>query len=208
MPVFAVNANAAFDDYDELVDAINDWMDRDDLSGVAPQMIALAEDEMRLRLEPLFHELTVSVTTDETGAATLPTDLKRVERVLYDNKPLYQRGKTAVNNMTEDVSCPHGYTLEGGQIRLWPAAEHTVTILYTQLLTRLTRESPTNALLDLFPSVYFYGAMTFAEGYVAEDEGRKAEFRALFDNILNQAADYYRKQRYGGPLVARVPFVP
>ena len=52
MPVFDVPANYAFDTYDELAAAINDWLDRSDLTGTAQQMIALCEARLRRELVP------------------------------------------------------------------------------------------------------------------------------------------------------------
>ncbi|MGL5734742.1 MAG: phage adaptor protein, partial [Beijerinckiaceae bacterium] len=73
MPAFDVPANRAFDDYNGLVDAINDWLDRSDLEGVAQQMIALAESNMRRELQPFFLETSASVTTVD-GIGAFPTD--------------------------------------------------------------------------------------------------------------------------------------
>lgn len=207
MTAFAISANEAFDDYDGLVAAINDWLDRADLDGVAGQMIALAEDEMRLELEPLFLEASTSLTTNESGFATLPSDTKRVKRVYYDGCVVPQRSVTAVENMPTDVSRPWSYTIEKGSIRIWPAAAHTVSVLYTTLLPRLTQANPSNNLLDLFPSLYFYGSMVFAHGYVVDDK-RAARFRSMFDMQLAKVKRFYQDQREGGPMVARVPFVP
>ena len=207
MTAFQIDANLAFDDYDALIAAINDWMDREDLTGVAPQMIALCEDEIRISIEPLFLGTSTGLTSDETGVAALPADAKQVKRVLYDNCTVPQRGPTAIDRMTTDTTRPHAYTIEQGAIRLWPAAAHTVQVLYQPLLQRLTNANPTNNLLDIFPSLYFYGSMVFASGYVADD-ARAVQHRALFDMMLGKVADYYRKQHQSGQPVARVAFVP
>ena len=52
MTAFIINSNLAFDNYSELIAAINNWLDRDDLTAVCPQFIALAEDKIRKRIEP------------------------------------------------------------------------------------------------------------------------------------------------------------
>ena len=207
MTSFIIDANEAFDNFDELVSAINDWMDRSDLTAPAPQMIAMAEDEMRIRLEPFFLEVTTSLTSDSTGFAALPADAKSVKRVFYDKCSVPQRGVNSVDRMTDDTTQPWAYTMEQGGIRLWPAAAHTVDVLYQPILQRLTSGSPSNNLLDLFPSLYFYGAMTFACAYVKDDE-RAGMFRRMFDMMIGQVEDYYKKQSQGGPMVARVAFVP
>lgn len=208
MTAFQIPANEAFDDFDSLVEAINDWMDRSDLSGAAPQMIALAEDEIRLGVEPYLLETSQSLITDTSGFTPLPNDAKRIVRVLYDGHSVPQRAPNAVDRMTEDTARPWAYSLERGGIRVWPSAAHTVEVLYRPLIERLTNANPTNPLLDEFPSLYFYGAMTFASGYVADDRRAEGVFRPMFEAMLNKVAMYYKKQRQGGPMVARVPFVP
>lgn len=208
MTAFQVDANLAFDDYPALIAAIDDWMDRNDLSGVAPQMIALAEDEIRIELEPLFQETSTTLVSASTGIAILPNDMKSPKRVLYDGCTVPQRGLTAIDRMPEGSSRPWAYTVEQNAIRLWPAGEYTVQVLYQPLLERLTDANPTNRVLDVFPSLYFYGAMTFAAGYVADDERAESVFRPMFQTMLAKVGDYYRKQRHSGPMVPRVAFLP
>ena len=205
MTSFIVSTNEAFDNLADLTTVINDWMDREDLTGSIPSMVALAEDEIRLELEPLLTEASTSVTSGETGIAALPLDLKRLKRVLYEGEPLKQLGVHALDNIQEDTE-PMGYTLETASIRLWPNGAYTVDLLYDPFLPRLSTNNQRTDLLERFPSLYFYGAMTFATGYVVDDQ-RAANFRALFDNMLEKVSRHYRRQKHAGPLVPRV-YVP
>ena len=207
MTAFIINANLAFDNYGELIAAINDWLDRDDLTAVCPQFIALAEDKIRRRIEPYFLEVSTTLTTDEMGFSALPVDFKQAKRVISDKEPIYQRSPNAVGNMTEDTTCVAGFTLEKGGLRVWPAAVQTLELLYQPLLPRLTNGNPTNSLLDLYPSLYFYGAMSFALTYLEDDE-RAGQYLTLFEQALGEVASYYREQRQAGPMVARASFVP
>lgn len=208
MTAFLINANLAFDNYSELITSIGDWLDRDDLAGKVPEFIALAEDKIRTRVEPYFLETTTTLTTDATtGVAALPSDFKQIKRVLYDGEAVYQRGTTAISDVTDDTTRPYAFTLEQGALRVWPAAAHSIQVLYQPLLPRLTNGNPTNNLLDLFPSLYFFGAMVFALGYLEDDE-RAAAFNIAFESALVEAADYYKAQRQSGPMVPRVPYTP
>lgn len=204
MPSFAINANEAFDNFDELIEALNDWMDRDDLDGVASQLVALAEDEIRLELEPLFAEASASAMSDASGIAALPANMSALKRVLFDGVPVKQLSIHGLDNLPTSSTCPVGYTLERNSIRFWPNAAYTATLLYSPLLPRLSNANQTNELLDTWPSLYFYGAMTFAAGYVVDDNSRAANFRALFDNMLARVKKHYRDQRYSGPLTPNV----
>jgi hypothetical protein len=49
--------------------------------------------------------------------------------------------------------------------------------------------------------------MLFAEGYVANDS-RAALFKGLWDETLASVQNYFTRQKFGGPLVPRVAFVP
>jgi hypothetical protein len=49
--------------------------------------------------------------------------------------------------------------------------------------------------------------MLYAEGYVANDQ-RAVRFGQLFQGALDSVKQYLTRQRYGGPLVPRVSFVP
>lgn len=206
MTAFAIQANLAFDNYDELIAAVNSWLDRSDLTDVAPQFIALAEDEMRIKLEPVFAETSTSLATDSTGFATLPSDCKRVSRIIIDNRVVPAWGAQSPD-YEHLGSTARGFTLERGGVRVWPGGEYTATVLYQPLLERLSNANPTNNLLDLFPSLYFYGAMVFAHGYV-EDDQRAASFRGLFDNMMEEVRQYYLRQRHSGPLTPRVACIP
>jgi hypothetical protein len=102
---------------------------------------------------------------------------------------------------------PLAYTIEAGNLRLWPSGDFTVSILYQPTLPQLSEASPTNTLLDKHPDLYFFGALMFATGYLANDE-RAAMFKALWDEAIESAKQYFTRQRFGGPLVPRVAFVP
>ena len=205
MPIISIPSNLAFDTYAGLVSALNDWLDRDDLSGNAQQMVALAEARMRRELAPLFAETTGTVTAVD-GIGALPADCSAVGRVVYCNRTLPQLSVAAAVAIPCG-SAPYGYTLEADSLRLWPAGDYTVTLLYRPDLPQLTDAAPTNELLDRHPDLYFYGAMMFAEGFLANDD-RAALFKSLFDEALAQTKQFLTRQKFGGPLVPRAAFVP
>lgn len=201
MTAFFVPANNAFDTYDELVAAINDWMDRADLTGVAGQMIALAEARIRRALDGYFDETATDIEcTDGVGA--LPDDYGFARGVVYDGYVLPQYSQT-IGNLVAEGSIPQAWSVEGGSLRIWPATTATVSLLYQPTLSALTETTQTNTVLDRHPDVYFYGAMLFAEGYLSNDE-RAATFKNLFDEALAETKDYLTRQRFGGPLIPRL----
>ena len=204
MTIFAVPANLAFDSYGKLIDAISDWMNRTDLTGSAPQMIALAESRIKRKLKPFFNEATATATVTD-GLGSLPSDCGELLRVIYDNDTLPRRSSLNVSDLDYDTSAtrPTSYTLEADGIRLWPACDVTVDILYQVTLPQLSEENPSNSFLDQHPDMYFFGAMMFAEGYVANDP-RAGLFKGLFDEALEEVSTYMSSQKYAGPLAPRL----
>jgi hypothetical protein len=201
MPAFDVPSNLAFDDYGSLVDAINDWLDRNDLSGVAQQMVALAESRMRRKLLPFFLEKTSSVVTT-AGLGVLPSDFGTLCRVIYETRTLPQYGSTAAPVFESGIE-PWAYSLEGGGLRLWPSGDFTVTLLYQPTVPQLSEANPTSDLLDAHPDLYLFGSLMFAEGYLANDS-RAATFKGLFDEAMEETRLYLVSQKWGGPLVPKV----
>lgn len=207
MTAINVPANLAFDTYDELVAAINDWLDRSDLTGVAQQMIALAESRMRRVLVPYFSQASVSIVTASTGLGALPADFGTANRVLYGNYTLPNISAAGAGTIDTSLTTPSVYSIERAQIKLWPAVVATVTLLYQPLLPQLTATAPTNDLLALHPDLYFFGSLMFANGYVANDS-RAGTFKALWDEAIEEAKAYFTRQHFSNEMTPRVQFVP
>jgi hypothetical protein len=199
MPAFDIPANLAFDTYDGLVSSINDWMDRSDLSGFAQQMIALSEARMRRELTPYFGEKNVAVAVT-AGFAPLPTDYGTIRRVVMRGVPLNNIG-AYTTECSPGVA--QGYSVEQSSLRIWPAGDYAVTVLYQPELPQLSAANPATDLLQRQPDLYFYGALMFANGYVADD-ARAVLFKQLWDEAMDSAKQYFLRQKYPGPLVPRL----
>lgn len=196
----------AFANYTDLVASINDWLDRSDLTGAAPDMIALAESRMRRELSPLFAERSADLTSLATGIAAVPADFGTLDRVIYDGATLNQLGEVPAANLGTGT-VPLAYTIEANAIRLWPAGAYDITILYHPVLSFLTVANPTTVLLDSHPDLYFHGAMLYAHGYV-KDDPRAAQFKALWDEALEEAKRYFTRQVFSTSLKPQVANVP
>lgn len=196
----------AFDNYNELVAVVQDWLDRSDLSGSAPSMIGLAEARMRRELMPHFGEVSTTIATS-SGLGTLPGDFGTIARVMYDGRALPQHSAVGATDVPEYSGRPYAYTIEQDKIRVWPAGNFTLQVLYQPVLSSISAANQTNDLLLSHPDLYFFGAMLFAEGYLAND-ARAANFKALFDEALQSAKDYFIRQRFAGPLTPRVVWLP
>lgn len=192
MTAFFVPENLAFDTYDELVSAINDWLDRSDLDGVAQQMIALCEARLRREVQPLFLETSDDVTIT-SGEGDLPTDCDVIRLVTYDGGELQQVAPAYGRKFPEDTY-PRGFSLEAGKIKVWPICDCTVSVLYQPKLVSLSSDVQTNWLLGAHPDLYFYGSLLFAHGYVSNDE-RASTFKSLWDEAIFETKRFLSRQR-------------
>jgi hypothetical protein len=195
-----LSSGFTIDSYDTLLLALSDWLDRNDLDGVAPQMVGLAEPRINRALNSVFIETSATVSV-ASGAGVLPSDVGRVVTVVYGTCKLPQCSPSEGVDLTG--STPQKYSIEAGGIRLWPATTSDVTVLYQPILPALSLTNQTNVILDIHPDVYFYGAMMHAEGYLAND-ARAVRFEALFLETLEEARQWLVRQRFAGPLVPNI----
>lgn len=193
---FNVPETLAFDTYQQLIEALNDWLDRSDLSGSAPAMIALCEARLRRELAPLVFETTQGVTvTDGVGAFT--TGFDKIRAVFANGEPLDEVAPD-IGRQFAAGEYPQGYSLEANQIRIWPAWTGAINVLYQGRLPALSEANPSNDVLLQHPDVYFFGSMMFAEGYLANDD-RAALFRALWVEAIEGLKQFYKDQRRNRP---------
>ncbi len=198
---------AGITSYATLVTAIEEWMDRADLSGQSDTLIQLCEARLRRELQPFLSETSTNVTVT-SGVGTLPADMDSIRLVIYDGGELMQvppaQGRQFKNEDGTAIE-PSAFSLEAGQIYLWPAVSVTVTVLYQPKLSGLTSSNTTNHILANHPDVYLFGALMYAEGYTMNDS-RAANFEALWSGALDQVKAYLSRQRrvkvrYPGPAV-------
>lgn len=197
MTAIAVAENLAFDTYDALIDAINDWLDRSDLTGVAPQLIALCEARLRRELQPLMSETSATVAVT-SGIGVFPADCDIIRLVEFDGGGLDQvnpvHGRQFPASEFDETS-PRAYSLEANRVNVWPQTDCTLTVFYRPKLAALTSANSSNDLLAQHPDVYFYGALLFANGYVANDV-RAALFKSLWDEAIAECKRFLGRQKW------------
>lgn len=194
--------NGTFDTFDALKTAVAEWMNRNDMAGSLPAMVALAETRMRRELEPLFPETSTTLTVTG-GVAALPSDCGMVVTVRYDNRrTLPQIGLGSVLDHS-GYSEPQCFSLEQGGLRVWPAVDCTLTLIYRTTFQPLSDAAPTNWILQDFPDAYLFGSMFFAEGWIANDS-RAAVMAQMFEGALASVKAYLTQKSLSGPLVPRL----
>lgn len=187
--------------HSELVTAIGDWLDRDDLAARASDFIRLTE----ARLNRLLDDPDMEVETTLTGdGAALPADLGQIISIgTADGNRLAPMSNTEYAALQPISGASRFYTLRGGSIYYYPGAAN-VTLVYRRTIPALTADAPTNWLLDRAPDAYLYGALVQASAFLSEDD-RIGLWKSAFDEAINELrADGARRKWGSGPIAPRI----
>ena len=123
----------AINDFGTLKTAVDNWLDRTDLTSRVPEFIELAED--RIGNEPKLRIRAMEKTTDLTisGQTTaLPARYVRARRLYLDTSPIRKLTYlTPVNFWTIHAagvtSKPEAFTIEGDNLVVGPAPDISYT---------------------------------------------------------------------------------
>lgn len=197
--------------YSELLDEIDAWLDRSDLTARIPTFIRLFEARMNRRLRVPDMETTVTTTleADETTYA-LPDDFLGMKSIFVDSSP--DRVLVAMTPANIRATYPYAtsglsgaYAIEAGNIILAPppGSGDTLTMTYYAEIPALTESNTTNWLLDGHPDAYLYGTLCMAQAYLVDDE-RLATWKAAWDEAVAEVQDSANRSRIpAGPLTMR-----
>lgn len=191
--------------YSELVTAIGDWLDRDDLATRAPDFIQLAEARLNRLLEDPEMEVTSTITA--TGDYTaLPSDFGAMVSVSTGDGRLSAVGPVEYASYDTSVTgTPRHYTIVDGSIAFAPRnSSAVIRMVYRRRLPALTAASPINWLLSLAPDVYLYGSLVQASAFLAEDD-RLDLWKSAFDEAIAELRAEGSRRKWGsGPIGPRV----
>lgn len=199
----------ALSNYGELKTSIADFLNRDDLTTVIPDFIALAESQIARDLRHWRQERRVTTTLDERFE-NLPTDwIEGVHLYLSDGAQIEYASIAEIGRqkvLTNDTSGkPRLYTINSGQIEFFPQpdASYMLTMVYYARIPAFSADTDDNWLLTNYPDVYLYGSLLQSAPYLAED-ARIAIWAQLYGAaVKNLGDDSSRARSSGGPLVMR-----
>jgi hypothetical protein len=190
----------ALNSYGALKDSVAAWLNEADLIGRIPDFIALAEAVINRRLD---HRQMTGIATLSFSAdrAALPDDFVSARavragevRLAFITLDAYAARDTAENGP------PLRYAIAGGYMLFDPpaSAAMTATLIYRRQIDPLS-ENGGNWLLDAFPDLYLYGALSQAAPYI-EDADRAATWAQLFEKALGEINIDGQAQAFGGTL--------
>ena len=200
----------ALSNYTELQATVADYLNRDDLTSVIPDFIALAEAEFN---RDIRHRRMVTQTSLVINAQyeDLPTDfLEAKALIVQDTTPYLCDFRTMASaadfNWQRDGApgIPACYSVVGEQLQFTPTpdAAYTGTLTYYAKIPDLATNS-TNWLLTNHPGIYLYGTLLQAAPYLHDDE-RLVTWGTLLTTALDKlVVEDQRAQFNASPLVMR-----
>lgn len=177
--------------YSELKTAIANWLNRDDLTDVIPDFIALAEADINRKLRHYKMVERVDATLD-SRYVQLPADWIETMRFAITSGTTYRLEAVSLDDMlqyredTRDVSGrPKFFSHIGEAIEVFPTpdGEYTMQLTYYQEIPALSDSTTYNWLLQSNPDVYLYGALMQAAPYLLDD-ARIQVWMALYQGAL------------------------
>lgn len=176
--------------YAELKSSIANWLNRDDLTAVIPDFIALAESSMNRSLRHWRMEKRSTATIDSRYSALPGGFLSAIRFHLdADQTPIELVSAFALQKKRQERANTSGrpryYAVVGGQLEVCPSpdASYTGELYYYDKFDELSDSNTTNWLLTNYPDAYLYGALLHAAPYLAED-ARAETWAALYQTAI------------------------
>src|SRR5580765_6632960 len=194
----------ALSTYTELQTSVLNWLARPGdplVAPTVPEMIVLAESELRRRLRVGQAEARASLTAT-TAAVALPSGCRQIRLVTSDGALVTY---VPPDQLPGGSGPPYHYTLHGSELRLGPAPSGSVTleILYQSGVPPLSDAAPTNWLLTDHPDAYLYSTLVAAETFIGHDE-RIPLWTQAAATVLASIEQADRKARWPGGLTIKV----
>ena len=202
--------------YDELIQQVPEWLDRNDLSNMTARFVQLAEADFEPKLQKHINNLIRASTRllagDEYIAA--PCDWEYIKEIWIEESDrrapvTYMEPSQLTRSFTyKTVGRPTHYTIMGSELKFAPVADrdYELEFLYYADLDRLGPSTSTNWVLRKYPNIYLFGALVHAANWVGDDQ-RSAYFAGLYQQAVDTAQGEGRaRERGDGPLEIQPDF--
>ena len=196
-------------DYEDLIAAAADYLNRQDLTDQIPVFVRFAESQFNRELR--LRDMQVrAYTMSANELVELPDDwLEHYSLTTADGGAIEYMTEANSNRFKGDglAGETFGYTVVGNAIELVPApgADMELRMVYYARIPHLGPTQPSNWLLAKYPDVYLYSVLVQAMPYL-KDDARLAtwiQLRAGMIESLRLELEAALRPR-GGPLIARV----
>lgn len=165
----------AISTYSELKQAIQDWMDRSDISGNTADMITLAEASLNRLLKTVETDVTLTGTINSrsisisTYKVTYPIALFINDPTRYTEIELVQRVDGSFP-YASIAGYPSNWAIDGTNIDFNCLLDQAYTFRFRYVgRFALSDAAPTNELLTNHPDIYLSACIVWGGLYVADD---------------------------------------
>ena len=195
----------AISTYSELQTAVNNWLDRTDLTNRVPEFIRLAEARIgrRLRVRGVEDRATTPLVAAQEYYS-LPTDFLEARNVQINTNPvnvLTYRTPEQLDKEFPSTSSgtPCAFTIIGEEIQLKPipGSTDTMEISYFKRLAALSGSNTTNWIITNAPDLLLYGSLIEAEAFLVNDP-RIQIWKGAFDEAMQEWNLQENKGRFSG----------
>lgn len=192
----------AIANFGDLKTAINDWLNRSDLSAVPlGQFVLAVENDLRSDAEIREYETIVTGTMSGDGFA-LPTDFLRVRSLLVENHPYTYLPPDEYSNKVDNESTGWWYTINGSNVSVLNGDGKDYELLYFGNLPALSASGDTNWILKNHPNIYLWGGCYFGSVFLKDTNGMSA-FSSLYETAKGRLHRGETKARFGTNLQVR-----
>lgn len=199
----------ALSTYSELQSTIAAYLARNDLTGVIPDFIRLAEERLcrDLRIRNML-SVSTAITTPSDNTVGLPADFLEMRDIHLDTNPISSLTYMAPNNFyrkarVKEAGKPFNYTTLASEIQLAPIpdAEYTLQMLYYAKPNPLSVDNQTNVWLTYCGDALLYASLAEAEPYLMND-GRIQTWAALYQRAIDAISTADQGSEYSGQPMA------
>lgn len=190
--------------YSELKSAVSNWLNRDDLTTVIPDFIALTEADMDRKIRHWRMEQRSTATID-ARYTQLPQGFMEAVRFHLDVDerpidlvtPVFMQTKRQGN--VDTAGRPQYYAVIAGQIEVWPTPDSAYTgeLYYYARTSPLDDSNTSNWILDHFPDAYLYGTLLHSAPYLVDD-ARTQVWASLYQNAIDGINGNNDRAKFGG----------
>ena len=195
--------------YDELKASIANWLNRDDLTAVIPDFIALAEAQIARDIRHWRQEKRVTTSVNEQYE-NLPNDWLEMIQIQLTAGGSLQAVSASELQSRKEVSLtankPKYYRLTSDQIELYPAPDqpYEASMQYYARVPALSDAETFNWILTEYPDIYLYGSLVHAAPYLADDQ-RITVWASLYKSAVDALNKDNTNSRVSGPLRMGIP---
>jgi hypothetical protein len=208
--VISTSGTIDIENYDGLIAFVIEHLELDaETAEQVPTFIRLAEYKLNRMLRSLDRETSAPfATTAGVRYVALPPDYVDAVLVTLDGDALRQVSYSDLVNNFATGEAP-AYAISEGAIQFGPvpAAAVNGTLVYMAKLANLSAATQTNWLITDHADAYLYATLIQAEAFLGHDERLPLLASALAE-VIDEINAYAVRQRFSGPLVPKLAFVP